>query len=409
METMRKPLELYIHIPFCVKKCGYCDFISAPASEAVQLAYKKALLKEIRMAAGEIEKEAYEVNSVFFGGGTPSIINASYIEEIILCIRKEFFVNESAEITLEANPGTLTEKNLGIYRRAGVNRLSIGLQSADDRELAILGRIHTFEIFKESYRMARKAGFKNINVDLMAALPEQTENSFKNSLRAVTALEPCPPEHISVYSLIIEEGTPFFGKYHRQAEARAEGEEDTDPLPSEEAERNMYYETRRILSEYGYGRYEISNFARKGYECRHNIGYWDGVSYLGFGISAASYIEGIRFSNTPDLRKYLFSLEGQTIDLKKIRREEELVTPKRAMEEYMFLGLRMMKGISEKVFLERFGSQIGEIYSTVLDKMCEEGLMERYQNNTGENMDFCWRLTDRGIDVSNYVLAAFLL
>ena len=423
-------LELYIHIPFCVRKCGYCDFVSAPAAEEAQAAYVKALLEEIGLAAAELlpvrEKglPGYLVTTIFFGGGTPSIVDPLYIEEILSGIRRNFSLSESPEITLEANPGTLTAEKLAVYRRAGVNRLSLGLQSADDGELAMLGRIHTYREFEESYFLAREAGFQNINVDLMAALPEQTEESFKKSLRKVVSLK---PEHISVYSLIIEEGTPFYEKYHKQAEAREEGSGDTAPLPTEEAERRMYYDTERLLGEAGYSRYEISNYARPDFPCRHNMGYWTGVPYLGFGISAASYIEGKRFVNTSDREAYVAALLGPDLDkeesrtktgtdilpektapaergnsvaLREIRKEEEAVTRERAMEEFMFLGLRMTEGISETEFEDRFGQPLKEIYGEALNKLEKEGLMER---SSGRR-----RLTAAGIDVSNYVLAEFL-
>ncbi|MCD2492830.1 radical SAM family heme chaperone HemW [Lacrimispora sp. NSJ-141] len=405
----RTPLELYVHVPFCIRKCAYCDFVSGPADAEEMAGYVKALLSEIQ-AAGRMEKvSGYEVVSVFFGGGTPSILKASDVERVLKSIRMVFFMEEGAEITLEANPGTLTPEKLTAYRRAGINRLSLGLQSSDDRELALLGRIHTFDVFLESYRMVRDAGFSNVNVDLMAALPGQTEVSFRKSLEAVAELEPVPPEHVSVYSLIIEEGTPFYAAYHEQAEARAAGEADTGLLPSEEAERNMYYMARSFLKERGYDRYEISNFSRAGYECRHNIGYWTGVSYLGFGISASSYIEGKRFINGEDRKAYVEAMgeleekRNSGAVLRKVRREEEIVTKDRAMEEFMFLGLRMMCGVSEKRFAERFGVSMEEIYGPVLEKMARDGLMVR------DGIRSAWKLTEAGIDVSNYVLADFLL
>ncbi len=405
----RTPLELYVHVPFCIRKCAYCDFVSGPAGAEEMAGYVEALLSEIQ-AAGRMEKvSGYKVVSVFFGGGTPSILRASDVERVLKGIRRVFFMEEGAEVTLEANPGTLTPEKLTAYRRAGINRLSLGLQSSNDRELALLGRIHTFDVFLESYRMVRDAGFSNVNVDLMAALPGQTEESFRKSLEAVAELEPAPPEHVSVYSLIVEEGTPFYAAYHEEAEARAAGEADTGLLPSEEAERNMYYMARSFLKERGYDRYEISNFARAGYECRHNIGYWTGISYLGFGVAASSYIEGKRFVNCEERKVYTEAMAELEKDrdteaaLRTVRREEEIVTKDRAMEEFMFLGLRMMCGVSEKRFMERFGVSMEEIYGPVLEKMERDGLMER------DGIRAAWKLTDAGIDVSNYVLADFLL
>ena len=387
-------LELYIHIPFCVRKCGYCDFVSAPAGREVQQAYMERLWEEIEES---VNGETL-VSSVFFGGGTPSLIEPLLIEETLNRIRRRFFLSPDAEISMEANPGTLTKEALQIYKRAGVNRLSIGLQSAHNKELSMLGRIHTWEEFKESFSLARRAGFENLNVDLMAALPGQTVESFSESLRAVLALS---PEHLSVYSLIIEEGTPFYEKYGKQAEARAEGREDAAirPLPSEEDERSMYRITEELLGKAGYDHYEISNYSKPGYACRHNIGYWTGTPYLGFGISAASYIEEKRFHNTSDREEYL------SRPFSEIRSLEEQVIRPRAMEEFLFLGLRMMCGVSEQRFLERFGTTMEAVYGETLKTLSGEGLLEAYQNGT----ERFWRLTEHGIDVSNYVLAEFLL
>ena len=387
-------LELYIHIPFCVRKCGYCDFVSAPAGREAQQAYMERLWEEIEKSV----KGVPLVSSVFFGGGTPSLIEPLLIEETLNRIRRRFFLSPDAEISMEANPGTLTKEALQIYKRAGVNRLSIGLQSAHNKELSMLGRIHTWEEFKESFSLARRAGFENLNVDLMAALPGQTVESFSESLRAVLALS---PEHLSVYSLIIEEGTPFYETYGKQAEARAEGREDAAirPLPSEEDERTMYRITEEILEKAGYDHYEISNYSKPGYACRHNIGYWTGTPYLGFGISAASYIEEKRFHNTSDREEYL------SRPFSEIRSLEEQVTRPRAMEEFLFLGLRMMCGVSEQRFLNRFGTTMEAVYGETLRTLSGEGLLEAYQNGT----ERFWRLTEHGIDVSNYVLAEFLL
>ena len=387
-------LELYIHIPFCVRKCGYCDFVSAPAGREVQQAYMERLWEEIEKS---VNGETL-VSSVFFGGGTPSLIEPLLIEETLNRIRRRFFLSPDVEISMEANPGTLTKEALQIYKRAGVNRLSIGLQSAHNKELSMLGRIHTWEEFKESFSLARRAGFENLNVDLMAALPGQTVESFSESLRAVLALS---PEHLSVYRLIIEEETPFYEPYGKQAEARAEGREEAAirPLPSEEDERTMYRITEELLGKAGYDHYEISNYSKPGYACRHNIGYWTGTPYLGFGISAASYIEEKRFHNTSDREEYL------SRPFSEIRSLEEQVTRPRAMEEFLFLGLRMMCGVSEQRFLERFGITMEAVYGETLKTLSGEGLLEAYQKGT----ERFWRLTEHGIDVSNYVLAEFLL
>ncbi len=281
-EAGKKPLELYIHIPFCIRKCAYCDFLSAPAAPEVQEAYVGQLLQEI--AASKKLPEDYEAVTVFFGGGTPGILKGELLCSILRALRDRFSVREDAEITVEANPGTVNRDKLVQYREAGVNRISLGLQSADNQELKLLGRIHTWEQFLESFQLARETGFRNINVDLMSALPGQTTESVHRTLERVLALS---PEHISAYSLILEEGTPFYKRYEGHPEL----------LPSEEEERQMYYDTRDRLCACGYEHYEISNFAKPGYACRHNLGYWERTDYKGFGLGAASLLENVRYTN----------------------------------------------------------------------------------------------------------------
>ena len=262
-----QPLELYIHIPFCVKKCAYCDFLSGPAGEKEKEEYVKMLVDEIRNCPDTVQN--YRVISIFFGGGTPSLLTGEQIGRLMDTVREIFTLDEDAEITMEMNPGTVTEEKLRKYRQAGVNRLSIGLQSVNDEELRLLGRIHTYEEFREAYHLARANGFSNINVDLISAIPGQTVESWRRTLEQVMALS---PEHISAYSLILEEGTTFYKKY-------VEDEAKEGPkLPDEDAEREMYHRTREFLKDRGYERYEISNYARPGMECRHNLGYWTGVS-----------------------------------------------------------------------------------------------------------------------------------
>ncbi len=361
-----KPLELYIHIPFCMKKCNYCDFLSAPADRGERAAYVESLCKKIysfKETAG-----AYCVTTIFVGGGTPSILSARQMGQIFRAVKETFRLEDSAEITIEVNPGTVNADKLAAYKEMGVNRLSMGLQSTDDRELAALGRIHTYGQFLENYSMAREAGFRNINIDLMSAIPHQTRVSYEETLRKTAGLA---PEHISAYSLIIEEGTPFYEKYR-------EGKNAGD-LPDEDTERLMYEDTRRILKEYGYHRYEISNYAKEGFECRHNLGYWERAEYLGIGTGAASLIENRRFT------------EGE---------EPEILSQEEQMAEYMFLGLRKIKGVSKSRFREEFGSSMEKIYGNVLEDMKKKGLME-------DEGDYV-RLTDRGIDISNYVMSEFL-
>ena len=381
-----KELELYLHIPFCVKKCNYCDFLSAPAGEETRAAYVDALLEEIR---GFDEPEDYEVVTVFFGGGTPSILPGQAIFRIMEALREKFSFRKGAEITLEANPGTVDKEKLSFYKKAGINRLSFGLQSADAEELKKLGRIHTWEKFLESFQLAREAGFSNINVDLMSALPGQTKESWEKTLRQVLALQ---PEHISAYSLIIEEGTPFYQLYEKDVERRDAGEE-PELIPSEEEERAMYEATGRILKEQGYLHYEISNYAKPGCECRHNLGYWQRRDYLGFGLGASTLLNPVRYKNTEDLEAYLGG------DFSK--KEFFVLTKDNQIEETMFLGLRVLEGVSKEHFREQFSCELRVVYRKELEKLEKEGLLE-------EEGDFV-RLTSRGIDLSNPVLAEFLL
>ena len=259
MSDEKKPLELYIHIPFCERKCAYCDFLSMPATLGVQRQYVEKLIDEIIGESAGIQ--GYEVTSVFIGGGTPSILPGEYILGILQATADYFDLRKDAEITIEINPGTLDEHKLECYREGGVNRISLGLQSSDDWELKILGRIHTYDDFLRSYEQVRMAGFSNVNVDLMSALPGQTLDSWEKTLKKVLMLR---PEHISAYSLIIEEGTPFYERY-------GNGQKAFPPLPDEDTEREMYHVTRTMMEEHGYHRYEISNYCRSGFECRHNL------------------------------------------------------------------------------------------------------------------------------------------
>lgn len=368
--------ELYIHIPFCVRKCAYCDFLSAPGSEKAKTSYTEALLREI----GAVKTEKREVSSIFVGGGTPSALSPSLMGDIFEKIHKSFSVAPDAEITIEANPGTLSKEKLFLYRNVGINRLSLGLQSPEAEELKSLGRIHTYEEFLESFSLAREAGFQNINVDLMCALPDQTYEGWVGNLRKVAALH---PEHISAYSLIIEEGTPFAKRKLN--------------LPDEDTEYRMYEDTAGILSEYGYEQYEISNYAKKGLACRHNIGYWKRKEYLGLGLGAASLWGNQRFSNTSDFSTYL----NNSGCPEKIREDRETLSLEAEMSEFMFLGLRMTKGVSKAEFLECFGVPLESVYGKVVDKYKNVGLLEDKEGRIF--------LTRAGIHVSNGVMAEFLL
>ena len=383
------PLEIYIHIPFCVKKCAYCDFLSAPSTEEERERYVNLLCEEI--AASSVRAKEYEVVTVFFGGGTPSILKGEQIERILKVLRESFVIAENAEITLEMNPGTVTGEKLEIYKRAGINRLSIGLQSVHNGELKMLGRIHTYEEFLESYHMAREAGFDNMNVDLISAIPGQTVESWKRTLSTILELQ---PEHISAYSLILEPGTPFYELYAK------ENDKAEKLLPDEDAERQMYRQTIVMLKEAGYERYEISNYSRPGYECRHNLGYWNRVPYLGFGIGAASLVpqemsmkgKMCRYSNPDNIEEYqkcfLDKFKGEPLE-----REDE-------MEEFMFLGLRKTSGVLKGQFRSCFQTGIEEVYGDQLEKLKNFKLIE-------ENEERIW-LTERGIDVSNMVFVEFM-
>ncbi len=382
-----REMELYVHIPFCVRKCPYCDFLSAAADSSTRSSYVQRLLEEIRRVSPDYAE--YEVGSVYIGGGTPSLLDPFYIERLMDTLFKNFHIRDGAEITMECNPGTVEGGKARIMYGAGINRLSFGLQSVHNVELERLGRIHTYEDFLMSYGEAKKAGFRNINVDLMFGLPLQGTSEWKDTLKKAVMMR---PEHISAYSLIIEKGTPFYARYHTDEVAREQGKRPII-LPTEEEERSMYEMTSEYLGSHGYRRYEISNYAREGYECRHNIGYWTGEEYLGLGLGASSLIGDTRFKNTEDFADYM---------TKPFARTEVIVLDRNArIEEFMFLGLRMADGISRTEFAERFGCEPEAVYGDTLFRLQEEGLLA-----AEEGMIF---LTPRGVDVSNTVFAQLLL
>ncbi len=418
---------IYIHIPFCKQKCLYCDFVSAKGCDRDMELYEEALLKEIEST--EIDEP---VDSVFLGGGTPSVYKVEYIEEILKIIFRKYNIDKDiAEITIEVNPGTVDYDKLKRYRAAGINRISIGLQSADNEELKLLGRIHTYEKFVETYTEARRAGFNNINIDLMSAIPYQTVNSFMETLKKVVKLN---PEHISAYSLIIEEGTPFYNKYGENGEL-------SDAIPSEETDREMYHMTKTFLKENGYERYEISNYSKKGYECKHNIKYWSRDNYYGFGVAAASLVNNLRYSNISDRDKYIDILLRRKLDrtdieginntnIYEIRDEISEVNKDEQIEEFMFLGLRKMEGISLKEFERVSGKTLREEYGEIPDRLISEGLCEEVIREGSKDVkdilkyvdkniskEMCggikdneeyFRLTERGIDISNSVFVEFM-
>lgn len=451
----KNELGIYIHIPFCVHKCIYCDFLSSPADVHTRKQYVRALINEIYLTREgkcankliknvlqgdntsyeDMEEQAvngltsdyalydtvcmadYEktimqedisgcvddiksenwhiVTSIFIGGGTPSAIDAEDISDILDAVRNNYNVSDKAEITIECNPGTMDKKKAAIYRKAGINRISFGLQSTDNNELRMLGRIHTYEQFMESYKIAREAGFDNINIDLMSALPGQTMESFKAVLEKALSLG---AEHISVYSLIVEEGT------------RLSDNIDSFPqIPSDDEDRQMYYMTKEMLSSYGYEQYEISNYAQKGYECKHNLKYWERCDYLGFGIGAASLYGGRRYTNISDIGRYMDVLAEITNALDKsyvnellqIRTDMEELSKEDEMSEYMFLGLRKTKGIDITDFKEEFGTDIKDIFGEAIEDNIARGLLIHDGN--------CLYLSKRGIDISNTVMSDFIL
>lgn len=451
----KNELGIYIHIPFCVHKCIYCDFLSSPADVHTRKQYVRALINEIYLTREgkcankliknvlqgdntsyeDMEEQAvngltsdyalydtvcmadYEktimqedisgcvddiksenwhiVTSIFIGGGTPSDIDAEDISDILDAVRNNYNVSDKAEITIECNPGTMDKKKAAIYRKAGINRISFGLQSTDNNELRMLGRIHTYEQFMESYKIAREAGFDNINIDLMSALPGQTMESFKAVLEKALSLG---AEHISVYSLIVEEGTRL-----------SDNIDSFPPIPSDDEDRQMYYMTKEMLSSYGYEQYEISNYAQKGYECKHNLKYWERCDYLGFGIGAASLYSGRRYTNISDIGRYMDVLAEITNALDKsyvnellqIRTDMEELSKEDEMSEYMFLGLRKTKGIDITDFKEEFGTDIKDIFGEAIEDNIARGLLIHDGN--------CLYLSKRGIDISNTVMSDFIL
>lgn len=384
--------ELYVHIPFCVKKCNYCDFLSFPADENTKQEYVNKLIEQIEHEASDIRNKnpKGKVRSIYFGGGTPSVLKVSQLAMIVEALYNAFDVSADSENTIEVNPGTVDYKALQGLRKAGFNRISIGMQSADANELHVLGRIHSYEQFEECYMNARKAGFTNVNVDVMLALPGQDEDALLRNLNALLRLSP-RPEHISAYSLIVEEGTPFYEQY-----GDIEG-----PVVGQEIERTLYWKCNDVLLEKGYSHYEISNYSIPGFESRHNSGYWKRIMYVGFGLGAASLIRDCssinnvkeyRIRNTSSLEEYLSDplLKEEYIEL----------SSDEAMDEYMFLGLRMAEGIDAYSFCKRYGVEPYDIYSKTINKYCKEGLL------IFDDMRVC--LSKEGVDYGNYVFAGFL-
>lgn len=387
----RKQIGLYIHIPFCKQKCSYCDFCSYANKESFIKRYIQCVLKEI-IEVGNNNKidfengkdDLFSVKTIYIGGGTPSLIESKYIVQIMEEIKSNFELDENAEITIEVNPGTVTLEKLEDYNKVGINRLSIGLQSTHEHLLKEIGRIHTYLDFLDTFRFAREAGFENINVDLMIGLPNQTLAEVQDSIEEIVSME---PEHISVYSLILEEGTPLFKKVEEGLE-----------LPDEELERKMYWNVKRILEANGYNHYEISNFAKQGYESKHNLDCWNQKEYIGFGVAAHSYTNGIRYSNIENLEQYIKNYEED-------KTEENLVFhEKQDMEamqkEYMLLGLRKIDGVSIQEFKIKFVANPVFLYHDKLEKLVNEELVEI----DGDMI----KLTNKGLDLANIVWEEFI-
>ena len=378
---MKKDLGLYIHIPFCIKKCAYCDFLSWSGDKDQKEEYVRDLEQEIR--SYKTFAADYQVSTVYFGGGTPSILETGQIERIMEALCQTFRIEKKAEITLEMNPGTAHKEKLDLYRQLGINRLSIGIQSVKNENLKLLGRIHTYEDFLESYHMAREAGFDNISGDLISSLPGQTLEEWKEELEILIRT---PLEHLSVYQLIIEEGTEFYERYGEHEEL----------LPDEETSREIYLWTGEYLENQGFRQYEISNYARAGKESRHNLRYWERKDYLGLGLGAASMIRNMRMSNTRDWEKYRTGCR----DPRKIREEVEFLEEPRQIEEFMFLGLRKTRGVSRKEFRRTFGKDLDLIYEKTLKKCLENGMLQE----SGDRIF----LSEEGILLSNQIFADFL-
>ena len=372
---------IYIHIPFCLKKCKYCDFNSYRMNINEKKRYLKALEKEIEMYSEEFKGK--KADTVFLGGGTPSILKAEEIERLFEVIRKNLNISENAEITMECNPGTLDREKLEAMKRAGVNRLSIGLQAVQNNILDYIGRVHTFEKFKENYKLARECGFDNINIDLMYNLPHQSTDNWKESLKEVVALN---PEHISAYSLILEEGTQMCEMYEN-------GEFE---LADEDTDIDMYRYTIEYLAQNGYKQYEISNYAKEGKECLHNIIYWKCLNYIGLGAGASGYIGDTRYTNKAGIPEYCNAVENGKIPFE----QNEIITSEEAGEEIIFMGLRMNEGIEFDDFMKRSGKDLRVEKKDVINNLLDNGLIDTDNKHI--------KLTQKGREISNNVFLDLL-
>ncbi|MGN1269787.1 MAG: radical SAM family heme chaperone HemW [Clostridia bacterium] len=388
----RKEIGIYVHIPFCKQKCSYCDFCSYAEKEELIAQYIECLLKEIE-DVGKNNKTDFEngkddlflVKTIYIGGGTPSLIESKYIVEIMKNIKSNFEIQEDAEITIEVNPGTVTLEKLEDYNNIGINRLSIGLQSTHEHLLKQIGRIYTYLDFLDTYRFAREAGFENINVDLMIGLPNQTLAQVQDSVEEIVSME---PEHISVYSLILEEGTELYKQV----------EEEKVQLPNEELERKMYWAVKEILEKNNYIHYEISNFAKPNFESKHNLDCWKQKEYIGFGVAAHSYTNGIRYSNIKELEKYISNYKTGEVENNFVFHEKQNLED--MQKEYMLLGLRKLQGVSIQEFKTKFVANPVYLYHSELEKLVSEDLLEI----DGDDI----KLTNKGLDLANIVWEEFV-
>ena len=387
-----KNIGIYVHIPFCKQKCKYCDFISFSNKENMVEEYFNCLLMEIEEKSKDYNveivngtKQKIGVNTIYIGGGTPSFVDEIYIEKVILKIKECFKVLKTAEITIEVNPGTVTEKKLKKYFEIGINRISIGLQSTNDELLKMLGRIHNYKEFETTFNLARKVGFKSINVDLMIGLPKQSIEEVEDSLNKIIEKS---PEHISVYSLIVEENT-------KMADLIESGEL---VLPDEDLERKMYWLVKSKLEEAGYKHYEISNFAKSKKESRHNMNCWNQESYLGIGLAAHSYFNWTRFSNIDNLKKYIYNYKNNVSVYNVVFHENQ--DKNSMMKEYMLIGLRKIDGVNITEFKNKFSENLVYVFRNELNKLVGEGLIEVDENAV--------KLTNKGIDLANQVWMEFI-
>lgn len=386
-----KKIGMYIHIPFCKKKCNYCDFISYSNKSEWIKEYIECIQEEIKQVAkcNQIalenkEDEAIIIKTIYIGGGTPSYIDGEYIKEILETAKNNLVIEQDAEITIEVNPGTINKEKLLLYKQAGINRLSIGLQSTNDKTLKTLGRIHSYEEFGKCYQLAREVGFENINVDLMIGVPNQSIQEIEDNIEKIIKLD---PTHMSVYSLIVEDNT----KLQRQIESKEL------QLPEEEIERKMYWLVKQKLEKAGFIHYEISNFAKKGYESKHNMDCWNQEEYIGFGAAAHSYTNGVRYSNTEDIDEYIKNIKQDKPENNFIFHEKQ--THSNKIQEYMLLNLRKIEGVNIAKFIEKFHGNPIYIFKEELEKLEVQGLIE-----IDENI----KLTNKGIDLANLVWEEFV-